>query len=70
MQHNKPTKKTPNDCNNNPEYWIWGFFYFNPKDSRLFAPKKIKKLGWTINFAHPNSAVIVIFIIAIFLIIK
>lgn len=70
MQHNKPTKETRNYWNNDPEYWIWGFFYFNPKDSRLFPSKKIKKLGWTINFANPNSAVIVIFIIAIILIIK
>ncbi|MFZ0596423.1 MAG: hypothetical protein WAM46_05525 [Flavobacterium sp.] len=69
MQHNKPTKETRKDWNDNPEYWIWGFFYFNPKDSRLFRPKKIKKLGWIINFAHPNSLFLIIVIIAILLIV-
>jgi uncharacterized membrane protein len=69
MQNNKPTKETKNEWNNNPNYWIWGFFYFNPKDTRLFPPKRIKELGWTINFAHPNSVVMVIFIIAILLIV-
>ncbi|TCN53922.1 DUF5808 domain-containing protein [Flavobacterium circumlabens] len=27
-------------------------FYYNPKDKRLFPPKRIKQLGWTINFAN------------------
>ncbi|WP_394776917.1 hypothetical protein [Flavobacterium sp.] len=70
MYNNKPTKETQNEWRNNPNYWIWGFFYFNPKDIRLFPPKRIKELGWTINFAHPNSVVMFIFIIAIILIIR
>lgn len=39
--------------------WIGGIFYFNPDDPRIFVPKKIKWLGWTLNFAHPVSIVIV-----------
>ncbi len=28
------------------------FFYWNPKDKRLFVPKRLG-FGWTVNFAHP-----------------
>ncbi|MBX3165203.1 MAG: hypothetical protein KF900_12065 [Bacteroidetes bacterium] len=35
--------------------WIWGLFYFNREDKRLFPPKRIPLLGWTINFANPYS---------------
>jgi uncharacterized membrane protein len=66
--NNDPGEETQNQWNNDPDKWIWGFFYYNPKDSRLFPPKRIKELGWTINFANPNSVFIVIIIIAILLI--
>lgn len=65
---NKSNEETRKEWNNDPNNWIWGIFYFNPKDNRLFPPKKIKQLGWTINFANPNSAFIVILIIAILII--
>ncbi|OXA82483.1 hypothetical protein SAMN05444397_107205 [Flavobacterium aquidurense] len=54
-----------NKWHNDPNNWIWGIFYYNPEDSRLFPPKKIKQLGWTINFANPNSVFLVIVLIAI-----
>ncbi|HJY13967.1 MAG TPA: DUF5808 domain-containing protein [Flavobacterium sp.] len=50
---------------NDPDNWIWGIFYYNPEDSRLFPPKRIRQLGWTINFANPNSVFLVIVLIAI-----
>jgi uncharacterized membrane protein len=31
-----------------------GLFYKNPKDERLWVPKRLG-LGWTINFAHPAA---------------
>ena len=33
--------------------WKWGLFYNNPNDSRLFVPKRIAGMGWTINMAKP-----------------
>lgn len=66
--NNKPDQENQNEWNNDPDNWIWGIFYYNPKDNRLFAPKKIKELGWTINFANPNSVFIALIIIAILLI--
>lgn len=32
--------------------WKWGC-YHNPYDSRLFVPKRLPSMGWTINIAHP-----------------
>jgi uncharacterized membrane protein len=43
----------------NPENWKLGIFYFNKKDSRLIVPKRVKLLGWTFNFAHPISYMII-----------
>lgn len=51
-----------------PENWIWGFVYFNKNDHRLLVPKRNQMMGWTFNFAHPMSYIvlILIFIIASF----
>ncbi len=38
-----------------PSNWIFGIFYFNKKDKRIFPPKRLSLLGWTINFANPFS---------------
>ncbi|RZJ71000.1 MAG: hypothetical protein EOO47_23130 [Flavobacterium sp.] len=49
--------------------WKLGLFYFNKKDSRLFVPKRIKILGWTLNFANPLSYLVMglIFLLAFIL---
>lgn len=41
------------------ESWHAYVFYFNPKDKRLFLPKRTG-LGWTINFAQPLAIVITV----------
>lgn len=48
---------------NNPDNYKWGIFYFNPKDYRVFVPKRIKILGWTLNFAKPYSYLVILGII-------
>lgn len=71
MEDNKePSEETKNEWHQDPDNWIWGIFYYNPKDVRLFPPKKIKELGWTINFANPNSVFLVLVLIAVLLIIS
>lgn len=44
-----------NDDYLDPKYWKWGIFYFNKNDKRIFPPKRIKQMGWTVNFANPIS---------------
>jgi uncharacterized membrane protein len=39
----------------NPENWKWGLFYYKKLDKRIFPPKRIPMMGWTINFANPYS---------------
>jgi uncharacterized membrane protein len=51
----EPTEEQKNNWNQDPESWIWGIFYYNPNDKRLFPPKKINQFGYTTNFANPHS---------------
>ncbi len=48
---------------NDPENYRWGIFYFKPRDPRIILPKRIKEMGWTLNFANPYSWLIIIVII-------
>jgi uncharacterized membrane protein len=64
MSYNQePTEEEKNNWHNDPNNWVWGLFYYNPKDKRMFPPKKIKELGWTINFANPNSVFLCVILI-------
>jgi len=52
-----------------PSNWKLGIFYFNKEDKRIFPPKRMPGLGWTVNFANPYSLLallgIIILIIAL-----
>ena len=50
-----PDDKTSKDWQQDPENWIWGIFYYNKQDSRIFPPKRIGEFGFTVNFANPKS---------------
>ena len=41
----------------------WGIFYYNPKDRRIFVPKRNQWMGWTMNFAKPCSYFIIMSIV-------
>ena len=45
--------------------WKLGIFYFNKKDHRFIVRKKNKMMGWTFNFAHPISFIVLIAILLI-----
>lgn len=47
-----------------PDNWVWGLFYYNREDKRIFPPKRIAWMGWTVNFAHPPSFFALIIILA------
>ena len=68
MDFNEPSEEQIKKWQNDPNNWVWGMFYYNPEDPRLFPPKKIKELGWTTNFANPNSVHIMIILIIVLLI--
>ena len=57
MQTSDPNKEILDKMHADPANWVWGVFYFNKKDTRIFPPKRASMLGWTINFANPYSIV-------------
>ena len=48
-----------------PNHWKWYVLYYNKEDKRIFPPKRIKGLGWTINFANPKSVFAFIILIGL-----
>ena len=48
----------------NHELWKWGIIYYNPNDSAIWVEKR-NGLGWTLNFAHKVSWLIIFFFLAI-----
>ena len=50
--------------------WKLGFIYYNKEDKRWFAPKRIGLMGWTLNFAHPISYLLLVAIFAIAFVMK
>ncbi|TDW47174.1 hypothetical protein EV144_105190 [Flavobacterium sp. 270] len=65
MNSEKPTQEDFDNWHKDPNNWHFGCFYYNPKDNRLLPPKRIKEMGWTVNFANPYSVLIFIAILAL-----
>ena len=38
-----------------PNNWRLFFFYFCPRDPRILVPKRLRFLGWTINWARLSA---------------
>jgi len=62
----EPSQKTQNQWSNDPNNWKWGVFYFNKEDNRIFPPKRIPWMGWTINFANPKSILAFVLMLSFF----
>jgi uncharacterized membrane protein len=60
----KPIDETLRQWHADPDNWKLGIFYFNKKDKRIFPPKKIAWMGWTVNFANPLSILSIVAILA------
>ena len=65
---NEPDHETKKEWENDPENWIWGMFYYNPKDKRPYFTKRIKEFGWHVNYANPIILIITSLVIALVLI--
>jgi uncharacterized membrane protein len=65
MQPKSPSDQQLKEWQNDPSNWVLGIFYFNKKDKRIMAAKRISMLGWTPNFANPFAipALIAIFLV-------
>lgn len=60
-----PSKEQLDNWHKNPENWKFGGIYYNKDDERLFPPKKVAWMGWTVNFANPKSVVLFVVILVI-----
>ncbi len=49
-----------------PASWKLGIFYFCREDARIIVPKRIRGLGWTINFARPSAMLWIAVIVGLF----
>jgi uncharacterized membrane protein len=64
-ERDKPNQEQKELWSNDPKYWKWGIFYFNPEDKRIFPPKRNKYAGWTVNFANFYSVLAMLILIVI-----
>lgn len=56
MKNTKPTKEQYDAWNKDDKNWrFFKSIYFNKDDDRIFLPKRIEWMGWTLNFAHPKA---------------
>ena len=56
--------KDGDDDGDQSKHWYLGIFYFNPKDKRIFVPKRYG-FGWTNNCGNPFSIVMLLAVIVI-----
>lgn len=64
MMKDKPSEETLRQWHADPNNWKFGIFYFNRADKRVFPPKKIAWMGWTVNFANPLSVLAIVLVLA------
>jgi uncharacterized membrane protein len=64
-----PSPETQERWRKDPDNWIWGLFYYNKEDRRLLPPKRNPIMGFTINFANPNSVLFFVIMMLFFLMI-
>ena len=50
-----------------PENWVWGLFYYNTNDDRIWLPKRVKAFGYTVNFDHPMTGLLFVAAFAVLL---
>ena len=62
----EPSPETYNNWSKNPKNWKFGVFYFNKEDKRIFPPKRIDWMGFTVNFANPKSILAFLIMMAFF----
>jgi uncharacterized membrane protein len=59
------TEETLNRWHDDPGNWRWGLIYFNPRDRRIFVLKRNRWMGITLNFARPESHLIMALILGL-----
>ena len=58
LQQQSP-EDAPDLCEDDDRCWIWGLFYYNPKDKRTMVEKRLG-MGFTTNMATPLGKVMMV----------
>ena len=58
------TREEIDACWRDPHNWKWGI-YSCKADPRVIVLKRLKWMGWTVNFAHPSAIPITSLLIAL-----
>lgn len=48
-----------------PRNHKWGILYYCKADPRVIVPKRVKWMGWTVNFARPLAIPVLLLLIAL-----
>lgn len=51
-------------CWKEPTNWKWGVYYCKA-DPRVVVPKRLKWMGWTVNFARPGAVPVTLLLLAV-----
>jgi uncharacterized membrane protein len=62
-----PPKETLDKWHKDPNNWKFGGIYYNKEDKRILPPKRIKWIGWTVNFANTKSVLFFITMLIVLL---
>ena len=59
------TREEIEACWKDPRNRKWGIFYYCKADPRAIVPKRLKRMGWTINVARPSAIPVLLLMLAI-----
>jgi hypothetical protein len=52
-------------CWRDPRNQKWGLIYYCKADPRAIVPRRLKWMGWTVNFARPSAIPVVGLLLAV-----
>ena len=58
------TREEIENCWKDPHNWKWRVYYCKA-DPRAIVPRRLKWMGWTVNFARPSAIPITLLLIAL-----
>jgi uncharacterized membrane protein len=58
------TREEIENCWKDPQNWKWRVYYFKA-DPRVVVPRRLKWMGWTVNFARPSAIPLVGLIVVV-----
>lgn len=59
------TREEIEACWRAPSNYKWGLIYYCKADPRAIVPRRLKWMGWTVNFACPSAIPITVLLIAL-----